>query len=82
MTFYIPLVVILKAAPLTPLVGGLPLTCAGGVTRGGDGTRGEGGRGVRRFAGGGGERQASRLPPLRLEVGLSLRFRASLWKEN
>lgn len=79
----IPLVVILKAAPLTPFV--LPpliceCVCAGRLDgRDGEGARGDGGRGVRRFAGGGGERHASRLiPPLKL-FGLSLRFRASLW---
>lgn len=73
---------ILKAAPLTPLDGGLPLSAGGGLQRGGEGARGEGGRGVRRFAGGGGERHASRLPPLALEFGLSLRFSASLWKKK
>lgn len=80
--FNLPLVVILKAAPLTPLVLA-PLiwecVCAGRLAgRDGEGARGDGGRGVRRFAGGGGERHASRLiPPLKL-LGLSLRFRASL----
>lgn len=78
---YSPLVVILKAAPFTPF----PLCCGGaGVLAGrGEGARGEAGRGVRRLAGGGGERQASRLmpPAPREEFGLSLKFSASLWRE-
>lgn len=72
--------VILKAAPLDPFVVP-PFMAAGAGAQaclGGEGSRGEGGSGVRRLAGGGGERQASRLPPLVLELGLSLRFRASL----
>lgn len=87
----LPLVVILKAAPLTPLaLGPLRLcgACGGGEggsrreARGAAGeggeARGEAGRGVRRLAGGAGERHASRLPPDVLEFGLSLRFSASL----
>lgn len=80
LTLSLPLVVILKAAPFVPLV--LPpfswVGAGAQACRGGEGSRGEGGRGVRRLAGGGGERQASRFPPLMLEFGLSLRLSASL----
>lgn len=66
---------ILKAAPCAPLTGVGGWLC--GRAGGGLGARGD--AGVRRLAGGGGERHASRFTQTpEFEFGLSLRFSASL----